>query len=134
MLSSLQANIIMKHFNMQLLFSFTVLLKALLNYDVKCSPFIIVGNFYAPDVFRLLLNKTKEGYQIVMDQFAPYITNVTTVFQILKNLYTVSSFHHGHGRESEDADFTKPNRGEGKFKQLVYHQNSRTKHQKSEVF
>lgn len=42
--------------------------------------FITEGNFYVPVVFSLLPNKTTEAYRIVMDQLAPYMTNVTTVF------------------------------------------------------
>jgi len=41
---------------------------------------ITVGNFYVPVVLSLLPNKTTEAYQIFMDQLAPYMTNVTTVF------------------------------------------------------
>lgn len=42
--------------------------------------FLSVGNFYVPVVFSILPNKTTEAYKIVMDQIAPYMLNVTTVF------------------------------------------------------
>jgi hypothetical protein len=45
---------------------------------------------------------------------------------IFKNLYFVQSLHRGHGRKSEDIDFTQHNSVGGKFKLLEF----KDKHQK----
>lgn len=55
--------------------------------------YLIVGNFYVPVVFSLLSNKTTEANKIIMDQLAPYMSNVITVFaDFEQSIYnTVSS-------------------------------------------
>lgn len=46
--------------------------------------FITVRHCFVLVVFSHLSNETAEVYQIVMDQFAPYVSNVTTVFADIK--------------------------------------------------
>lgn len=96
--------------------------------------FITVGNFYIPVVFSLLPNKTTEAYQIVMDQLAPYMTNVTTVFSDFEQSIHSAVFSSWSWTRIRGCRYHLAQSWWRKIQALGLSLEFKTKHQKSEVF